>query len=275
MTKTHCLPLLAAVSLLSGCVGYDRVLFATKTNIGVNLDTKPPVAEVGIGRGEIQIAPTFEGGKAPPVVGGFIHQKGGFPLFPRISSTFAGGNAANRVARLYDSDTESVTSADDESEIYLTEEPSRRGLSKDRRYPAANRVRPFIFGTDTSFGLKVAWSGMTATYPDTARLALHRKEMAFAPVSLRELTDEERQKHGQKYRYAVRMPSFLATMDHTTDLGSPDKTGVDHVQYFATGTAAEALARHRNVRKAFVERLDPAAKARAKANTIPTGDKPF
>jgi hypothetical protein len=31
---------------LPGCAGYDRILFVTKTNVGLDVDNKPPTEEI-------------------------------------------------------------------------------------------------------------------------------------------------------------------------------------------------------------------------------------
>ena len=72
----------------SGCaLGYDRMLLITKTNVGLDIDSKPPTAEISIARREGVIAPSFEEGKALPVLASFRFEGGWFS--PRISATFA------------------------------------------------------------------------------------------------------------------------------------------------------------------------------------------
>ena len=65
-SKVFCLAALAAV--LPGCVGYNSTLFMTKSNVGLDMDSKPPTFEVSLARREGVIAPTFEGGQTPPNV---------------------------------------------------------------------------------------------------------------------------------------------------------------------------------------------------------------
>ena len=81
---------------LSGCAGYDRVLFVTKTNIGLDIDNKPPTAEITIARRELAIVPTYEATTGTentlPLLASF-GLTGGF-LNPEITSQFAGGDAA-------------------------------------------------------------------------------------------------------------------------------------------------------------------------------------
>src|SRR5260221_8870721 len=81
---------------LSGCgIGYNQTLFATTANVGIDIDTKPPTAEISIARREGVIAPTFQGGQHPPVYASFGLKTGGFlPLTTDVSGLFAGGRAA-------------------------------------------------------------------------------------------------------------------------------------------------------------------------------------
>src|SRR5262245_57749866 len=78
-------------ALLGGCaLGYNSMLFVTKSNIGLDVDTRPPTAEISIARREGVIAPTFEKGQKPPVLASFRSQfKGLLGIFSSVSSTFA------------------------------------------------------------------------------------------------------------------------------------------------------------------------------------------
>ncbi|MCK9397398.1 MAG: hypothetical protein M0Q44_17640 [Methylobacter sp.] len=59
-TFTSRIVLILSGAVVSGCAG-DRVLMATKTNVGLDIDTKPPTAEITIARKEMAILPTFPG----------------------------------------------------------------------------------------------------------------------------------------------------------------------------------------------------------------------
>lgn len=251
--------------LLSGCVGYNTALFMTKSNMGLDLDAKPPTAEVNIARKEMVIEPVFEGGKTPPVMASFSAQAGnkGLERFLfGVNQTFAGGDSAVTMAKLYDSKVAPEIKAGEpnpyDSTLRLKTAPRTFtnwwhrfffGLQDEKA------VRPFVFGTDTQFGLKVNWSGAGGPYPDAVKLGFNRKEMAVAPVTLSNATD-------------VRIPSFLATVTHTSTgetTGVPNSLGekinVEWLQYFATGQAADNLSRQYGVRKAMLERADPEATA--------------
>ena len=256
--------LLIMIVAMTGCgIGYNKTLFFTKTNVGLDIDSRPPTAEVTIARREGVIAPTFECGNTPPVLASFgVDVNGVAALFAGISSTFAGGDAAVTMAMLYDDSDKDVansnyTCADFDSSFNLTKKPHYLDwfgcVDKSRKLLNEGEIEPFIFGTDTSFGLKVAWSGITAQLPDTVKLGFNRKEFALAPITLTSITNTP----GKVAK--VRMPSFLATIDNSTRLGEMAETKIKHLQYFATGKAADFMARRYAVRKAMISRLEPVA----------------
>ncbi len=245
----------------SGCgVGYNHVLFFTKSNVGIDIDTKPPTAEISVARREGAIAPTFEDGKTPPVAASFrVGVKGLIGLFADVSSTFAGGDAATTMTGLFDDAYTRKPKSDDpiKSDLCLSKAPDPihvMGIPLLAiELPKAGEVRPFLFGTDTSLGLKVAWSGLTAQYPDSVKFGYNRKEFAWAPVFLGK---------GDCSIAMVKVPSFLATIDSSATAGSPQESGLKSLQYFATGDAATNLALRAEIRQTMLRRLDPAAAAR-------------
>jgi len=250
----HCqirpLYLLPFVIALAGCaIGYNHTLFATKTNVGMDLDTKPPTAEISIARREFVIEPTYEKGQTLPVLASFKVDSG-FWIFASISSTFAGGDAATIMAKLYGDPTQSDC-PDCDSTLELDKPPSGRVLGIPVPRYEAGDVKPFVFGTDTAFGLKMAWSGTAGQFPDTVRLGFNRKEFALAPVFGTSMGSAP----GSKYQ--VKMPSFLAVLDNNTTMGSMLKSGTRQTQYIATGKAAEQLTLHKEIRDVMLMRLDP------------------
>ena len=136
-------------------------------------------------RRELAITPSFENGKTPPLAASF--KVSGAWVFSSVSSTFVGGDAAATMTGQYHT-LNRGTNAVLDGDIVLTNKPvSRRGWF-GRRRPVelfeAGEVRPLVFGTDTSAGVKVAWSGLTGQYPDTVRAGFYRKELAIAPVHI-------------------------------------------------------------------------------------------
>jgi hypothetical protein len=254
--KFNLLAGLVLATQLTGCVGYNTAFMATKTNVGMDLDTKTPTAEISLARREVVVAPTFENGQTPPVEASF-RVKGGW-IFASVATTFTGGDAAATVSDLFDLANKGDRTNVIDTTIHLSTAPVRDHRNRPVHLHEPGTVRPLIFGTDTSLGIKVAWSGLTAQYPDSAKFGYNRKEMAFAPVfgtahpEATELTN----------KYLVKMPSFLATTDTKAETSGADKSKFRYQQYFATGKAADLLALQPGVRSAIADRLDhTAAKA--------------
>lgn len=243
-----------------GCSALEEhVLFITKTNVGIDIDSKPPTAEISIARREAVLEPTFEDGQTPPVMASFRSAGTGIlGLLYDISATFAGGDAATTMTRLYNSETAGQDKIE-RAAMCLSEPPQNKhyfGPDKELGLGASGEYRPFIFGTDTAFGLKLAWSGMTAQVPDTIRLGYNRKELAWAPIfiSKQECIDPQSK---IKKPYTANVTSFLATIDHEGEATSLTDSGFDHQQYFATGKAATNLSLQKEVRQAMLRKMDP------------------
>jgi len=283
----------AIAVLMAGCSGYDRLFVATKTNIGLDMDTKPPTAEVSIARRELAIQPTFKNvndedtANALPLMASFgLTGKGWLAaLNPHITGTFAGGDAAVWLAKdpLTDSAEPNVNTVD--SGICLGSKPddTRSVLEKAWNYlttfdpkTASKEInpRPFYFATDTAFGLKVAWSGTTGPYPDALKLGYNRKEFASAPIFVNSgcpqgtTTDSNLQESstgGQDRaslspartteKYHIHSPSFLATVDNDSSISSPEASGLTHTQFIATGEAANEIARRASVRQYYFSHI--------------------
>lgn len=247
------LPLATLAALLTGCAGYNHTLFMTKSNAGLDFDAKPPTAEITISRKEAVIAPAFEGGQTPPVMASFKPESkisGPFVnFFLGVDQTFAGGDAARVMSELYNESTPKDRNPSTyDSTLKLTTEP--KGPIKALDVAKPGKIRPFIFGTDTMLGLKVAWSGAGGQMPDTVKAGFNRKEFAWAPLTMTQVTNDT------NAPWRVKMPSFLATIDSQIEAGT-NKTGITALQYFATGEAATRLALQPDVRAAMLARLDP------------------
>jgi hypothetical protein len=129
----------------------------------------------------------------------------------------------------------------------------------DVSIPGKGQVRPFMFGTDTTLGMKIAWSGMTAQMPDTVRLGFNRKEFALAPLFVSESLPCVLPGSNQHSSYSVDISSFVAVLDNENSLGLPRDTGFKWRQYIATGASATSLASQKEFRDLFMERVDPDA----------------
>ena len=239
----------------------EHVLFMTKSNVGIDVDSKPPTAEISIARREAVLEPTFEGGKTPPVMASFRSAGTGiFGMFYNISATFAGGDAATTMTALYNGATAGPEKIESSS-LCLSAQPKSKNYflgERDLGLGSSGEYRPFIFGTATAFGLKIAWSGLTAQFPDTFRLGYNRKELAWAPIFVtQEPCTEDPTKPKATKPYKADVSSFLATIDHEGRVASPEKSGFDHLQYFATGKAATNLSLRTEVRQTMLRKIDP------------------
>lgn len=268
----------ALVALVAGgCgLGYNRLLFFTTTNFGLNVDGTPPTAEINIARREGVIAPAFDGDKSPPVLGMFKSVGGIYN--PSLSGVFAGGQAAELVAEPVVTGVQSPTPtgqpvATPTPEPYcVSDPPSSAVLDALGAIPYVgaafseqnDRARPFFFATDTMTGIKVAWTGTGGAYPDQLKFGYNRKEFAYAPVFGEPSASGTPTPGGVLAREAaapatvtppcsegkkrVSMPSFLATIIDGADASQPANLRLNYVQFFATGRAADRLAKRDDVR---------------------------
>lgn len=276
--KTNVLLAIGILSL-SGCAGYDRILFATKTNVGLDIDDKPPTAEITIARRELAITPTFQdttdGNNTLPLLASF-GLTGNF-LNPEITSRFAGGEAAVVLAQGPNRPTDDPGN----SPLCLSKEPDTRSWWKRKWHSIFGRekenTRAFYFATDTAFGLKAAWDGTTGPYPSTVKLGYNRKELAFPPVFATEKACTSGNTRGT---WEVTVPSFVASLDNSSTINDAwgwgtgkdqtkdeeqvkdekkAKSGVTHIQFFATGKAASEFVKRPDVNAAMNRSLYPQA----------------
>lgn len=274
--KPTTLQLFLAV-FLSGCAGHDRVLFATKTNVGLDIDSTPPTAEVTIARREVAIQPTFpDRGKlkltnnetsaktenrnketqvALPLLASFGLQGGFFD--PRITGYFAGGDAAVSLAGSDKQDSSLCLMNLPETRSRLKQFFSRKQSQDSKQLQDSyTESRPFYFATDTAFGLKVAWTGTGSPIPDTLKIGYNRKEFASAPIFIYDGCEKD--KNGM---YSVKLPSFIAIVDNASFMDKFEDSGVKHVQFFATGLAATEFANRPSVRQIAFAQMAPDAAA--------------
>lgn len=264
--KQYWLAFLSAISLcLQGCaIGYNTTFFMTKTNFGLDVESKPPTAEISIARREGVIEPSFDS-QTLPVVAGFSGTTNPFSnyLFG-VSSVFAGGDAAAIVTNLSGKDLPL-------SRLCLKKKPEGSFLwwRSPSLAPQENEVRPLFFGTDTLFGLKVAWDGLTSQIPDTVKAGFHRKEIAIAPVNGRAVSCTTPEPEKASGEFEVWMAPFLAWIDLNVKTGKPSDTKVGYAQGFATGVAATNWAAHPKIQQLVLERAHPEAAADVKFNPDP------
>lgn len=277
MTRGFFKPLALALLpfVATGCVtGYNSILMATKTNVGVDIETQPPSAEVSIARKEGTIQPVFEGGQTVPALASIRHGStttaNGLVL--GSGQAFTGGEAAFVMSSLFDSPTASDETTNElaqeynEKKVHLTKTPELPHHSLSFVEPG--QVKPMAFATDTALGLKVVASSQTAATPASIKFGFNRKEAVFAPIGIKDNCAD--------------MPSVLATVDYgarvsptikkeaedaaakSADGGAAPSvpsidpnTKVTQLQFFAVGSAATNLAQQQAVRNAMIERTEP------------------
>jgi hypothetical protein len=277
--KSRCILIsvvLVGLALLQGCTpGYNSVLFATRSNLGFDAETTPPNLEIAFSRCEAVLEPTFEGGKTMPVLANFSSASGGLMnIFSGVNSTFATGKAADIMSYLYLDDMpprvvgtryvypyEPVT-------LTTMPTPKRVPFGMKVNYIKPGDVKPVVFGTDTTLGMRLKWSGMTAQYPSSFNIGFKRKEATFAPIAIWDYDPANPQK-----RYAADVTSLLATID-TNAAATGMNASLRHVQYFATGCAADYLALRKEVRDALRFRVLPSQTTTPSSPTAPATPTP-
>jgi hypothetical protein len=259
---------IVALALIQGCApGYNSVLFTTRSNLGFSYDTAPPSLEVASSRYEGVLMPTFEGGQTLPVMASFSSGAGGFRnFFWGVKSAFATGDVAFTMSYLYEDDTLAMGVPVPYEPVTLMQIPTPTPFGCKVKYIEPGKARPVRFGTDTILGIKIKWEGQTAQFPSSANIGFKRKEGAWAPISVgnNRITDPNNPNNITKKPYEADVASLLATID--TDVTAPDTSArLRYLQYFATGSAANNLARRRAVREAMLERMDPVQAQKALA----------
>ena len=253
---------LAALGL-GGCNRASDTVFFTVTNAGLNFETTPPTVEVAISRREGVIQPEFEGGLHLPVVATMINRLG--IGGGSVGATFIGGAAAEIAASEKKVEDESDLKSRNLGVICVSEIPTQ--FLSPNPMPGAGETRPFIFGTSTTFGLTVGWSGMTASAPDSLRFGYNRKELAIASAFMAEGCPQDiKQFFPANAKKSISMPSFIATIDGGFGSTLATNTRLDVNQTFATGAAARLIANDPGVRTAVRNGI-AAATALSTANT--------
>ena len=212
------------------------------------------------------LEPTFEGGQTVPVIASMLTSSGALTnFFWGVSSVFATGQAAFTMSKLYADGT--PANLPTYNKVTLSREPATTVFGATVEYVKPGEVKPVVFGTDTTLGIKIKWSGQTAQYPSSANIGFKRTEGAFAPIAVGENPDNPKNPNDPKYdvnkKYVADVASLLATIETgvtappTTPTASAPTATFTYVQYFATGSAANELARQKEVRLAMLKKSDP------------------
>jgi hypothetical protein len=220
MTKNVAWVLCSALTVVACADVTNTAVFVTSTSFGINADSKPPTIAVAYDRVEGFIGPRAENGAAPPVVGSM--ETDGNVFAPQIRQTYATGPAAVTVA----------------------------GGAKKPESPETliGARKPMFFGTGTTLGFRVGFG--PEGVPDSLVLGYKRKEISVIPLGITPPTATEPEK--------AHYPSVLASIDTTARASTAGTTGLKTKQFFATGQAADALARNPIVTAAFQSRATSA-----------------
>jgi hypothetical protein len=170
-----------------------------------------------------------------------------------IAIAMAKAEADKKAELMAAATTTDPTSAKEEMESRERKCGSRIKLTKNpfAGYFESAAVAPLVFTTDTTLGFRIEYLG-SSVLPTALRMGFNRKEFAFTPLAVKTLPKEE--------GVEVNIASLLATIDNTASLGDAtdrDENKIQYIQYFATGTAAEALAKQRSIRETLLKDLNP------------------
>jgi len=230
----------ASAFIAAGCtVGRDNVVFVTKTNVAIDLDSTPPALDLGYKRSEMVIEPVDKEGRVLPVLTTVGTRPGAFNW--GASHSFATGDAAIVMARYY------LTKADlaEPNGLKITMEDLRNIDGNEIAASSADRAA-FFFGTNTILGLGVTWD--TSQLPQSVALGYKRKEVAIVPITA---------KKGKAN--VAELASLIATAQAESSVGKQAATGFEVSQSFATGWAATLLATHPTLRRVLGAAIIPKA----------------
>lgn len=219
------------VLTLSACVGQNEVLFVTNTNVGINLDSKPPTIGIAFDREEGYIGPAYTNGAMAPVVARLASNLNVFS--PEVHQVYATGDAAKLLV--------------DQSPNAGNDRPLQQ-----------NAKRAAYFVTESSIGLRVTFA---SNVPDSVHLGYRRKEFSFIPIGTAAngsctATSQAPPPGAGSAGPVDCYGSTLAIIDLGGNVSDPQHIGMQVDQMFATGRAAELLAAYNDdTRKLFGQKL--------------------
>jgi hypothetical protein len=186
-------------------------------------------------------------------------------FFFGTGSTFATGQAAANLTS-----SAQVTNSTSTDEITVKGLPKRPNIFK-LLFTKLHRYRPFtedemfpmISGTKTVYGLDVQWDPASQT-PRAVKAGFNRKEISYAPLIASGVKSEDALTSNQNVK--LKLPSVIAGHQMNTKTEGGVKFG--HVQFLATGRAAENLGGNSDARSLLKMKL-----VEAKPETQ-TADKP-
>lgn len=200
-----------SLGILLSACGTNEAVFVTTTNIGFDADTTPANISIAYNRFEGFYGPTDKEGHMPPVVA-------------RIESNLSVTNP--KVSQLYATGRAAMDVTNPQEQPANTENPPLEGTR-----------RVSFFGVSSVTGLKVAFN--PATLFESLSFGYKRKEVTYLPL----IKDPETQQ--------ATYPSTLASMNLNTRVSNITDTSEGISQFYATGVAAENLARTNNTVRTF------------------------
>ncbi len=226
--------------ILAGCGGDpNRVLFLTRTQIGIDADSKSQSANIGYERYEGYVGPGYENGGVPPVIARLESNLS--IIDPKVSQVYATGDAARLVSG-------------------RTAKWSEKPLNGQRQI--------MFFGTGTNFGLKATFS----TEAPAFGFGYKRQEFSLIPIGTEgnQVTAAtktfEKAPQTKRPKPADQSEDIYLSVLAAFDLNIANKsfmgTGAGVSQFFATGDAAEKLAERADIQRAFTKEANSALSIR-------------
>ena len=231
--------------VLLGCS--DTATFVTGTSIGLAASAETRQVQIGYSRAELFQGPNYpDVGEAPAVAGFFGSDLQVFS--PHIRQLYATGDAAGLVTTpvaLEPCPPDGRGSAD-----------APPNLCAERANTLSGERRILVFGTGTSLGLKL---GFTGDAPSSIDFGYDREELSVIPMHKQAPSGDSNKP--DKYS------SVLASVD--VNLATPNFLGTDLklTQFFATGAAARNLAKNPDIQSYF-KRVATGTVDPAKAKSI-------
>jgi hypothetical protein len=219
---------------LAGCATQD-VVFVTKTSIGIDVDAQS--ASVAYDRNEGYLAPRYPNRQTVPVFASVATD--GKLLGRNVKQVYATGNAARIVSG---AQQQQGPAAGAQQAIFrhtgldaaaVAETRPRATPAAAHADAAAAAKKTMFFGTGNVIGFKLGFGASSAV--DTFTFGFKRKEVSIIP---HDENDGE-------------LPSVMASLDTGTEAVAANGSRFNVKQFFATGTAAEALANNDDIKKQF------------------------
>jgi hypothetical protein len=220
---------------LAGCATQD-VVFVTKTSIGIDVDAQS--ASVAYDRNEGYLAPRYPNRQAVPVFASVATD--GKLLDRNVKQVYATGNAARIVSGAQQQQPGPAAGAQQAIFRHTGLDAAAVAEPRPRDVPAAAHAdaaaaakKTMFFGTGSVLGFKLGFGASSAV--DAFTFGFKRKEVSIIP---HDENDGE-------------LPSVMASLDTGTEAAAANGSRFNVKQFFATGTAAEALANNDDIKKQF------------------------